>query len=113
MAHRRSHKQGRRPFAFELSIDDRTRFDQVVSEQLWGPRPRDDIQCLIGQRVLSRFGEAELTRLTGTEGCVLTFRVGEEAFAEQQYARTMVHTLLCSPPSLVKPTNTYQNILML
>lgn len=81
---RRSKKQGGRPFAFEKSIEDRALFDEEVSQHLWSPRQQNSLECIVGQRVLSRYGEAELSAVKDDGGCVLTFRVGD-AFARREY----------------------------
>ena len=90
---KRSMKKCGRPYAFELGFEKRATFDKEVfrfcPEKLQGPVGRNGEKPIltfqVGERVQSRNGMAEVTRLTPDGGCVLTYRVGE-SYAEKQFS---------------------------
>ena len=81
---KRSSKQGGRPYAFDLAVDDRTAFDAVALQQL-GPLGHVFAE---GQQVLTRHGLAEIARFTGDGGVVVTYHNGD-AYAERTYTSLM------------------------
>lgn len=80
---KRAAKRGGRPYAFDRAIRIRSKFDEAASKR-FAPRLQGENQFSVGETVLTSNGKAELTKLTESGGCVVTYRVGS-SYSAQEY----------------------------
>ena len=118
---KRSKKRGERPYAFETSIERRATFDEAKTRWSLPVGPPTNGQqralvpdaLLVGEKVLTYNGPAELTRFTEDGGCVVTYRVGD-TFGERSYTKCYGKEagsarLQRIPPSLTPPPREEKN----